>query len=242
MILPILYDDSAVMIVNKPAGLATTRVAGGQLSASDILTEQFPDLSNVGSAQDSGVVHRLDNDTSGCLVVAKTEIAYQDLRQQFDAATIYKEYVALVVGHPSQTGHCDLKIVHDPKSTRRMRIAHPGEEAQLAHTEWEVDHFFPISEIGPAGYALVRLRISTGVRHQIRIHMVSIGHPLVGDRMYQSGRQHSYDLLHSPHHLLHAVVVRFRSPATGQEVHCQAPLPSHFEQTLKTLDETQRHR
>lgn len=241
MILPILYEDRAVMVVNKTAGLATTRMSSGQMSVADLMVAQFPALATIGPTTDAGIVHRLDNDTSGCLIVAKTPESYATLRQQFETTTIiYKEYIALVMGHPPQTGICDLGIIHDPHNSRRMRVAQPSEAAQPAHTEWTVERHFPISKMGPTGYTLVRVRISTGVRHQIRVHMASLGYPLSGDAIYQSRGQQACDKLHPPHHLLHAAAIRFLSPATGQEVRCTAPLSPHFEQALKTLDEIQR--
>lgn len=240
--LPILYEDNDMFIVSKPAGMPATRQKNGQLSVADMLVEQFPALAQVGSTQDAGLVHRLDNDTSGCLIVARTTTAFAALRQQFETNAIYKEYQALVVGHPTPAGYCDTSIIHDPKSTKRMRCAHANETGQPAHTEWTVLHYYPISIIGPSGYAHAQIHITTGVRHQIRVHMAQIGYPLVGDRVYQSRGQRSCDKLDTPHHLLHAVCIACISPSTGKKIRCEAPLSPLFAQTLKTLDEIEKRR
>jgi 23S rRNA pseudouridine1911/1915/1917 synthase len=240
--IPILYEDNEMFIVNKPAGMPATRQKNGQLSIADMMTEQFPALSRIGSEQDAGLVHRLDNDTSGCLIIAKTPETYTALRHQFDANTIYKEYQALVVGHPATTGHSDDAIVHDPKSTKRMRCAHSSEMGQAAHTEWTVLHYYPISTEGPAGYAHLQIRITTGVRHQIRVHMAHLGYPLVGDRVYQSRIHRGHDKLGLLHHLLHASCVACTSPSSETEIRCVAPPSPPFSQTLKTLDEIEKRR
>lgn len=240
--LPILYEDNDMFVVSKPAGMPATRQKNGQLSVADMMVAQFPELARVGSEQDAGLVHRLDNDTSGCLIVARTPEAFTALRQQFDANTIYKEYQGLVVGHPVATGQCDAPMIHDPKSSKRMRCARPDETGQPAHTEWTVLHYYPISTEGPAGYAHLQIQITTGVRHQIRVHMAHLGHPLVGDQLYQSRGQRSCDKLKLPQHLLHAAHIICTSPSSGKEIRCSAPLSPHFSQTLKRLDEIEKRR
>lgn len=240
--LPIIYEDDDMIVVNKPVGVPATRKKSGQLSVADMLAEQFPAMAHIGSAQDAGLVHRLDNDTSGCLIVACTSEAFAALRRQFDDGTIYKEYEAVVVGHPPLTGHCDATIIHDPKSSKRMRCAHPEETGQPAHTEWTLLQYYPISPRGPAGYAHVRVRITTGVRHQIRVHLAHAGYPLVGDRVYQSRGHRNHDKLGVPHHLLHAARITCISPSSGKKIQCDAPRSPLFLQTLKTLDETEKRR
>jgi 23S rRNA pseudouridine1911/1915/1917 synthase len=148
----------------------------------------------------------------------------------------------VVIGHLPATGRCDTPIIHDPRSSKRMRCTRPGEGGQAAHTEWTVLHHYPISPLGTAGYTHIQVHITTGVRHQIRVHMAHLGYPLVGDPIYQSRRQRICDRLGVPHHLLHAADIGFVSPATGQKTTCVAPLPSHFLLVLKTLDETEKRR
>lgn len=231
MSLPTLYEDPAVLVIDKPCGLPSVRISKSRaLTVADFLKPGCEP------------VHRLDNNTSGGLLIAKTPAAYNALRQQFDAATIYKEYLALVLGHPPLQGSCTVPIAHSAKSSKRMRCAAADEKNQPAHTEWEVICLYPPSPIGPIGYTLLRIRISTGVRHQIRVHLSHMGHPLVGDTLYQSRSQRNCDLLHLPHHLLHAARIGFVSPATHKNVECNAPLPELFGCTLKSLDETQNRR
>lgn len=241
--LPLLYEDPSTLVFNKPAGLPSVRAQREQTaSVADLLAHQDPERAQIGSAQDCGVVHRLDNDTSGCLIVAQTQEAYDALRQQFCDDTIDKEYWAIVIGHPVDQGQIDIPIRHSPQSRKRMRCAQTSERALAAHTEWQVVTRYPISPVAPAGLSLLQLHITTGVRHQIRVHMAQLGHPLVGDTTYQSRTQRTCDRLGLPHHLLHARRIGFFSPATHQRVRCEAPLPTQFERTLKTLDETKKRR
>lgn len=231
MPLPIVYEDPDVVVINKPVGLASVSVSRGKL-------QSVTDFLRPGEA----LAHRLDNDTSGCLIIARTPAAHSALRRQFENASIYKEYLAVVLGPAPSHGHCDLPIIHAPKSARRMHCAPSGESGQPAHTEWEVIRHYPPSPIGPIGYAQLRIRISTGVRHQIRLHLSHLGHPLVGDRLYQSRSLRDCDGLGIPHHLLHASRISFISPATKQHITCVAPLSTPFQQALKTLDEYPKRR
>lgn len=242
--LPLLYEDASTLVVNKPAGIPSVgaREVQNRKDIAHLMAQCDPDLLNVGSPRDCGVVHRLDNDTSGCLIVARTPQAYEALRQQFSDCDIRKEYRAIVIGHPAPHGQIDTPIDHVPNNRRRMRCVPAGAHGLPAHTEWEVLHRYPISPLAPAGLALVQLRITTGVRHQIRVHMAQLGHPLVGDVPYQSRAQRRCDRLGAPHHLLHAHRIGFLSPATQQRVTCEAQLPPLFERILKTLDETDKRR
>lgn len=240
--LPLLYEDASTVVVNKPAGVPSVRAQQERTqSVADLLAKHL-ESTQIGSTQDCGVVHRLDNDTSGCLIVARTQDAYDALRQQFRNATVEKEYWAIVIGHPAPKGQIDVPLRNDPKNRKRMRCTRAGERGLPAHTEWKVLRTCPISPISPTGLALVQVRITTGVRHQIRVHMAQLGHPLGGDVTYQSRTQRNCDRLGLKHHLLHARRIGFLSPATHQRVTCEAPLPPHFRLILKTLDEIQKHR
>lgn len=242
--LPPLYEDPSALVVNKPAGIPSvgTREYPERKDVAHLLAQHDPALLNVGSPRDCGVVHRLDNDTSGCLIVARTQPAYEALRQQFSDGDIRKEYRAIVIGHPTPRGQIDTPIDHAPQNRKRMRCAPAGTHGLPAHTEWEVLRLYPVSPLAPAGLALIQIRITTGVRHQIRVHMAQLSHPLAGDVVYQSRTQRNCDRLGAPHHLLHAHRIGFLSPATQQRVTCEAPLPPMFERILKTLDEMDKRR
>lgn len=241
--IPLLYEDESTRVFHKPAGMPSVRARHEKnMSVADILAEHDPESTHVGPTQDCGVVHRLDNDTSGCLIAARTQETYNALRQQFSDGSVEKEYWAIVIGQPTPHGQIDIPICNDPKSHKRMRCAQTREDGLAAHTEWMVLKSYFISPVAPAGVALVQLRITTGVRHQIRVHMAQLGHPLAGDVTYQSRSQRTCDRLNLPHHLLHARRISFLNPTTHQHITCEAPLPPLFKRTLKTLDEMKKRR
>lgn len=258
--LPILYEDDSVIVLNKPAGMPSTRHAQHtsakplpaaqrsrplvmEDSVADALADYLPTLAQVGTPGiDCGLAHRLDNDTSGCLLAAKTSTSHAQLRRQFDQGLVEKEYVALIWGHPPQSATITQAIQHHPKSKQRMQIAPVG-SGQDAVTTYTVIQYYPISAVVPSGFAAVKVRIKTGVRHQIRVHLASIGHPLLGDRQYQSTQQQQLLRLPCPYHMLHASQLSFTSPSTSQRIYCRAPLPTHFSHFLaqagsgSTIDE-----
>ncbi|PIR20876.1 MAG: hypothetical protein COV45_04800 [Deltaproteobacteria bacterium CG11_big_fil_rev_8_21_14_0_20_47_16] len=236
-----IYEDSDLWVLNKPAGMPTVRLPNSsQISIADILLEKHPNQSAVGSMQDCGIVHRLDNHTTGCLVVAKTNDAYQHLRQQFDQNQITKRYTALVVGQLTDTGQVTITISHMQHRATRMKCTPIG--GQTAHTLWTTTRRYPISKLGAAGFSLADIQITTGVRHQIRVHMAHEGYPLAGDSLYQSRNIRNCDRLQLPHYLLHAREIEFTSPSSGQRIQCRADLADLFTTTLKRLDEiVKRH-
>ncbi len=236
--LDILYEDSAVIALNKPAGLvvhAGAGVASGTLV--NRLVHHFGKLSSVGGDLRPGIVHRLDRYTSGVLLVARTDSAHQALASQFSSRTIEKIYLALVHGVIERdTGRITSKIARDP--VRRVRMTTRTNEGRSALTDWTVLSRFP-------RFSYLRVRIGTGRTHQIRVHLSSIGHPVVGDRLY-GAPANVEGIPPLDRYFLHANTIEFDSPATGHRVKVEAPLPVALEEWLHQLqpclEKTQRGR
>ncbi|MGY4707771.1 RluA family pseudouridine synthase [Candidatus Bipolaricaulota sp. J31] len=209
--IPILYEDEDIVVINKPAGVAVHSGVGREgepTVVSSLLARGVP-LAG-GGGDRVGVVHRLDADTSGVMVLTKTEEAYRSLIDQFQRREVEKEYLALVEGEvePDQ-GVIEGPIGRDPCRPRWMRIVEGGKEAI---TEFEVLR-------RGNGRTLLLVRPKTGRTHQIRVHLSSIGHPVVGDPLYGRGEGKL---------MLHSWRIAFRHPRTGERVRFSAPPPSEF--------------
>ena len=206
----ILYQDAAVIAVNKPAGL-TVHAGAGQHDGTLVnrLVHHFQGLSQLGGEERPGIVHRLDKDTSGVLLVARTDAAHRALAAQFSGRTVEKVYLALVNGHvKDDTGRITKPISRDP--VRRIRMTARLTTGREAITEYRVRQRWE-------KFTFLEVRIKTGRTHQIRVHMASLGHPVAGDRLYGAPP--------APRLFLHAWKIGFTSPATGQTVTVEAPLP-----------------
>lgn len=225
----VLYADDAVIAVNKPAGVVVHAGAGvhsGTLV--NRLLHHFESLSSLGGDLRPGIVHRLDRYTSGALLVARTDRAHQALAAQFASRTVEKIYIALVHGAVKKDrGEITSKITRDP--VRRTRMTARLATGRTAHTGYEVLRRW-------AEFTLLRVRIGTGRTHQIRVHMASIGHPVVGDRLYGApARIEGMPVL--DRYFLHAERISFESPATGERVMVEAPLPPELETWMTALPE-----
>ena len=197
--LDIIYEDEAIAVVDKPSGVIVHPAPGHETGAlTDALVRRFPGMARVGSAERPGVVHRLDIETSGVMVFAKTQGAYLDLRRQFEShRTVGKTYLAVVHGSPRpKSGTIDEPV---------------GRERQSAVTHWET--------LGRHdGISLVEFKIDTGRMHQIRIHAASLGCPIVGDRLYGSAEKDRRMRRRPSRLLLHAVELSFLHPVTHRRV------------------------
>ena len=204
--LDIIYEDEAIAVVDKPSGVIVHPAPGHETGAlTDALVRRFPGMARVGSAERPGVVHRLDIETSGVMVFAKTQGAYLDLRRQFEShRTVGKTYLAVVHGSPRpKSGTIDEPV---------------GRERQSAVTHWET--------LGRHdGISLVEFKIDTGRMHQIRIHAASLGCPIVGDRLYGSAEKDRRMRRRPSRLLLHAVELSFLHPVTHKRVTFAAPPP-----------------
>jgi len=222
--LVILYEDDDIIAVDKPAGMVVHPAAGhwGGTLVNAVL-HHFPQLEGVGEKGRPGIVHRLDKDTSGIILVAKNARAHRYLQAQFKERTIHKTYLALVHGHlKSEQGIINAAIGRHPRQRKRMAIL-PAGKGRVAQTEYEALAYYDAN-------TLVAAHPLTGRTHQIRVHFASLGHPLVGDVVY--GRRDAYKL---GRHFLHAHRIRFRRPADDEGVELESPLPPDLQALLDKL-------
>lgn len=221
----VLYEDEAVVVVDKPAGLVVHPGAGrstGTLAAG--LLHSYPDLKGVGVVDRWGLVHRLDKDTSGALLVARTEAAYESLGTQLRRRDIDRRYTALVEGEMgAPTGTIDAPIGRDPAQPMRRAVVAGGKHAR---TYYEVESVFPEMEC-----TLLNVRLETGRTHQIRVHLSAINHPVIGDPIY--GQRPTKAT--SPRTFLHASEVAFDHPVTSDHVVVRSRLPADLEDVLARL-------
>ena len=223
--LHVLYEDEDVIVVDKPAGIVVHAGAGHhEGTLVNALLHRFGSLSSVGGDLRPGIVHRLDKDTSGVLVVARHDAAHQSLAAQFQSREVEKIYIALVHGEPKpSTGVIRAPISRDP--VRRTRMTTRLKAGRSAITEYRV-----IERIG--SLSLLQIRIGTGRTHQIRVHLSSIGHPIVGDTLY--GAPKTTKLMPPlERFFLHASSLRFRSPSKGSVVQVESPLAVDLESWLE---------
>jgi 23S rRNA pseudouridine1911/1915/1917 synthase len=212
--LRMVFEDDSLAVVDKPSGMVVHPAPGhpdGTLA--DALKERGTTWSLLGGAERAGIVHRLDRDTSGLLVVAKTEAAHRNLARQLSDRSLGRTYWALVHGgFRENTGTIDAPIARHPRDRRRMAIVEGGREA--------ITDFRVVEHL--AGATVLELSLRTGRTHQIRVHLASIGHPIVGDTVY--GRPDP--LLHRP--ALHAMQLRLRHPADGMARTYESPVPEEL--------------
>jgi 23S rRNA pseudouridine1911/1915/1917 synthase len=232
--LEIVFEDDHIIVVNKPAGLVVHPAAGvysGTLA--NALAYHFQQLSNAGSMR-PGIVHRLDKDTSGLLVVAKTESDHENLADQFRAREVFKSYVALVYGVVKQeSGRIDQPIARDPRNRTRMAIVPGGRGAvSLYKVRRSYDAF-----------SLLDVELKTGRTHQIRVHLAWLKHPVVGDELYSGGRDNNVQdvqlrarIRKLNRQFLHAEQLGFRHPQTGEQLRFVAPLPEDLTKLLEALE------
>lgn len=238
----IRYEDDLLLVIDKPAGMPTLSTPDGvHPTVAELLLARYPALADAAPmAQDAGIVHRLDNDTSGCLLVAKTRGVYTALRAQFADRTVQKEYRALLLGAVPDTLHCTAPIAHHPRKPHRMLVCSTRADAaryKAQPAETRIERLTPFA-IGPgrvAPYTLCRVTIRTGVRHQIRAHCAASGYPVAGDRLYQNARARKCDTLPLPHHFLHTSHLVFRSPTNGTLITVETPLPRELQTMLEKM-------
>jgi 23S rRNA pseudouridine1911/1915/1917 synthase len=226
--LDIIYEDADLIVINKPAGMVV-HPAAGHVSGTlvNAVLAHSPELRDVGEENRSGIVHRLDKDTSGLIIIAKTESARDNLQQQFKSRSVAKVYVALVEGRlaPPQ-GLIDVPIGRDRQQRKRMAAVADGRPSR---TGFKAVEFF---DKGAQHYTLVEVRPQTGRTHQIRVHFAWLKFPIVGDTVYGRRRKTTLPL---QRHFLHAQSLLFRLPSNGQEVTLTAPLPSDLTAVLELL-------
>ena len=221
--LAIVFEDEDILVLNKPAGLVVHPGSGNHAGTLlNALLHHAPHLARLARA---GIVHRLDKETSGLLVVAKTELAQTDLVRQLQARSVRRHYLALVHGDLARGGKVDAPIGRHPTQRVKMAVVGGGREAR---THYEVRSRFGVA-------TLLECRLETGRTHQIRVHMASIGHPLVGDPTYGKRNAATPLLAAFRRQALHAWQLQLVHPRLRQELAWEAPLPEDFAQLLQTL-------
>jgi 23S rRNA pseudouridine1911/1915/1917 synthase len=243
--LEILYEDDDLVVINKPAGMMVHSGAGASEDQRNrgtlvnALLHHFRKLSGVGGEMRPGVVHRLDKETSGLIVVAKNDDAHRKLQAQFARREVKKKYIALVQGWMKKdSGTVSASISRDRVRRTRMTTRQSGGREA-------VSHFRVIRRIDSAygKFTLVEVKIDTGRTHQIRVHMASLGHPVVGDTLYgaprelQRGRgRQKAGTKAVPRNFLHAAELEFSHPRTGAKIALTSPFPGELREFLETLE------
>ena len=235
--LDILHEDSHLLVLNKPAGMLVHPANGvNDGTLVNALLGHCTDLSGIGGVERPGIVHRLDKETSGILVVAKTDVVHRGLSVQFERHSITRQYVAIVCGTPAETtGTIDARIARSRRDRRRMTTVETG--GRRAVTHYEVLERYP-------KFASLQLTLETGRLHQIRVHLQHIGHPVAGDAVY-GGEQRALNdadtgalkrtLAQLKRQALHARLLGFEHPATGENLTFSAPLPKDMQQVVAAL-------
>ncbi|MBI2251797.1 MAG: RluA family pseudouridine synthase [Armatimonadetes bacterium] len=223
LILEILYEDKDLLVINKPQGLVVHPAKSVKTKTLvNALIYHCKDLSGIGGVLRPGIVHRLDKDTSGIMVIAKNDKSHLDLSNQFSQRKIKKEYLALIHGTPKgEKGEIASPIGRHPKMRKKMAVISTG---KLAKTYFEIIEKFK-------DFTLIKVKIFTGRTHQIRVHLNSIGHPVVGDQTY--GKKSNLFGINSQ--MLHAEVLGFIHPETKEYLEFKAVLPERFKEILKIL-------
>jgi 23S rRNA pseudouridine1911/1915/1917 synthase len=226
--LDILYEDADLLVLNKPAGLVVHPAAGHRehTLVNALLHHCGGQLSGIGGVARPGIVHRLDKETSGCLVAAKNDAAHLHLSAQFAGRDVNKIYQALACGRmPRLSGHIDAPIARDPARRQRMAVVRQGREARTSYRVLE----------RWAGATLVEVELHTGRTHQIRVHLRHVGFPVAGDRVYglrATARLATATGYSAPRPLLHARRLTLTRPRDGRRMTFEAPLPADFEEAL----------
>lgn len=220
----IIYEDQDIIVVNKPKGMVVHPANGnpdGTL-VNAIMNICKSSLSGIGGEIRPGIVHRLDKDTSGLIIVAKNDKAHINLSEQIKNREITKKYIALVRGVVKENiATIDMPIARSDKDRKKMAVKKDGKNA--------VTHFNVLKRYD--GYTLLDIKIDTGRTHQIRVHLAEIGYPIVGDFVYSNGKN-PFEVVGQ---MLHAKSLEFKHPITGEQMKLEAPLPEYFEEVLEKL-------
>ena len=225
----IMYEDSDIIVVNKPKGMVVHPANGnpdGTL-VNAIMAICKDSLSGIGGEIRPGIVHRLDKDTSGLLIVAKNDLAHIKMSEQIKDRKVKKTYIALVRGTvPENEATINMPIGRSTKDRKKMAVVKDGKEA--------ITHFKVLKRYATKNgtYTLLEVKIDTGRTHQIRVHLAQIGFPIIGDTVYSNGKNE----FGAVGQCLHAKRLEFSHPITGKEMQIEAPLPEYFEKIIESLE------
>lgn len=223
--LDIVYEDGDLLVVNKPKGMVVHPAAGNEdgTLVNALLYHCGDSLSGINGVIRPGIVHRIDKDTSGLLIVAKNDAAHRSLGEQIKAHSFTREYQAVVYGRIREDGTVNAPIARHPQERKRMAVI------QSPSAREAVTHYFVVRHF--SGFTQLRLRLETGRTHQIRVHMAYIGHPVAGDPVYGPKKV----IAPLGGQCLHAGLIGFVHPRTGEYMEFEAPLPPYFTDFIKTL-------
>lgn len=232
----IVYEDDDVIVINKPAGLVVHPAAGNYTGTlvNALLYHRGEELSGIGGVQRPGIVHRLDKETSGLMVVAKNDAAHQKLSKQFEKRSLSRSYVAVVWGVPMpREGLIDAPIGRSHTDRKKMAVVKAGKAART--------HYVVEKVLAAGALSVVRCELETGRTHQIRVHLTHIGHALVGDPVY-GGKRHKVAEPYAgvarafPRQALHAAGLHFLSPSNGEMLEFSADLPQDMQELIEQLE------
>ena len=222
--LDVIYEDNDILVVNKQKGLVVHPGNGNPSGTlvNAILSYCKDSLSGIGGEMRPGIVHRIDKDTSGLLIVAKNDKSHINLSEQIKNHEVKKTYIALVRGNTKENqATIDMPIARSTKDRTKMAVTKTGKKA--------ITHFKVLERFD--GYTLLEVNIETGRTHQIRVHLSQIGYPIVGDSVYSNGR----NPFGVEGQMLHSFRLKFKHPISGKEIECEAPLPEYFNNVLESL-------
>ncbi|MBM4296246.1 MAG: RluA family pseudouridine synthase [Deltaproteobacteria bacterium] len=231
--LPIVYEDDSILVVDKPAGVATHGFSARDVGTlANWLAARRPALLNVGKSRwEPGLLNRLDVETSGLVLIAKTQAAFDRLRAQFRRREIDKTYLALVWRDADAEGVIDLPLAHDAGDRRRMRVMRPGLKVKRQRV-WPALTRYRKLGAARGGLSLLEIHMATGVTHQIRVHLAAIGHPIVGDALYGTDKTEKFALAR---HFLHAKGLVLCHPDDRRRLEIEAELPRELREVLRRL-------
>ncbi len=246
--LEILYEDKDCLVINKAPGMvvhpAAGRTSGTLVNA---LLHHCRDLDGIGGERRPGIVHRLDKDTSGAMIIAKNALAFQQLARQFKDRSVNKEYIGLVWGKlEPQRGIINRPVGRHRSERKKMSSVHSLAKTREAVTEWQVERYFEIQDDARTSrwLSLLRLKPRTGRTHQIRVHLADLGHPLVGDKVYGhkrkiggNGNTVNFAVDVFPRQMLHAEKLEIHHSHSGQRLVFFAPIPDDIRDLLSQLEE-----
>ncbi|MEW6441058.1 MAG: RluA family pseudouridine synthase [bacterium] len=236
--LSVLFEDPFLVAVDKPPGMPTHPLRSGETGTlANALIVRYPELPGIGySAREPGLLHRLDRETSGVVLAAKKAFAFEQMRVQFEKGLVLKTYLALVEGEPEPWGRIDSSIGSRGRRAGRVRAVDPADARGYRSLREAETRFRVVRRYG--SFSLVRLWMRTGARHQLRVHMASIGCPIAGDRTYGSGQErlaYASSSTEPPRQLLHAAEIQFFHPESGRSMRIRSPLELEFAGYLERL-------
>ena len=232
LVIPIVYEDMSLLVLDKPAGIPTHGFSGlDHHTVANFLIAQRPSIGTVGKNRwEPGLVHRLDRETSGLLLVAKTQTAFDNLKRQFRRRQIKKRYRTLVWGSTETEGSIAYPIAHAGGDKRRMKAVVNGKVSRRLRYWRALTRYRKLEAFGQ--FSFLEIEMETGVTHQIRVHLAAISHPIVGDNLY--GREGTRDF-NLRRHFLHACSLEFSHPANDRAMRVESELPQELSSVLAQL-------